>query len=199
MKESQWPGLVTNASPFVIPPTAGVEQLNLTSSVPGQVAVRGGMRKVASTVASLPILECYPYVSKKGAMLIAMAPDGALVALPSPARGPATPPAAEPTLSRPGAKVTVSYTYRYVEGATDSAPPPPPPPGGCSSTLDGGDAYTSSHAYTLDAESCSKPTALSADGGTAASTAPCDSDALPVLCGTLALAMASGTGHELTA
>ena len=46
---SKWPGLVTGASPYVIPAGAAVEQLNAQSSVPGQLTVRGGMGQVTHT------------------------------------------------------------------------------------------------------------------------------------------------------
>ena len=38
----QWKGLVTNASPYSIPPGAAVTQVNLQCVVPGQLNVRMG-------------------------------------------------------------------------------------------------------------------------------------------------------------
>jgi len=38
----KWAGLVTNASPYAIPPGAAVTQVNLQAIVPGQVSVRPG-------------------------------------------------------------------------------------------------------------------------------------------------------------
>lgn len=38
----KWNGLVTNASPYAIPPGAAVTQVNLQSIIPGQVSVRLG-------------------------------------------------------------------------------------------------------------------------------------------------------------
>jgi hypothetical protein len=46
---SKWPGLVTAASPYVIPAGASVEQVNAQSSIPGQLTVRGGMGSVGHT------------------------------------------------------------------------------------------------------------------------------------------------------
>ena len=46
---SKWPGLVTGASPYVIPAGAAVEQMNAQSSIPGQLTVRGGMGQVTNT------------------------------------------------------------------------------------------------------------------------------------------------------
>jgi hypothetical protein len=38
----KWPGLVTNASPYAIPPGAAVTQVNLQSLAPGQLVTRPG-------------------------------------------------------------------------------------------------------------------------------------------------------------
>lgn len=38
----KWAGLVTNASPYSIPPGAAVTQVNLQALVPGQLSVRPG-------------------------------------------------------------------------------------------------------------------------------------------------------------
>jgi phosphoribosylformylglycinamidine (FGAM) synthase-like enzyme len=54
----KWAGLVTNASPYAIPPGASVEQVNLQVIVPGRVTVRSGLQAVTfassdSTTASI--------------------------------------------------------------------------------------------------------------------------------------------------
>jgi hypothetical protein len=38
----KWPGLVTNASPYALPPGAAVTQVNLQSLNPGQLVTRPG-------------------------------------------------------------------------------------------------------------------------------------------------------------
>lgn len=43
----KWAGLVTNASPYAIPPGAAVTQVNLQAIVPGQVSVRPGSTNVS--------------------------------------------------------------------------------------------------------------------------------------------------------
>lgn len=43
----QWAGLVTNASPYAIPPGAAVTQVNLQVISPGKVSVRPGMSAVS--------------------------------------------------------------------------------------------------------------------------------------------------------
>lgn len=48
MKINKWGGLVSTASPYILPPGGAVEQTNITSMVPGQLSVRAGMRKLFS-------------------------------------------------------------------------------------------------------------------------------------------------------
>lgn len=43
----KWAGLVTNASPYAIPPGAAVTQVNLQAIAPGKLSVRPGTRGVA--------------------------------------------------------------------------------------------------------------------------------------------------------
>jgi hypothetical protein len=43
----KWAGLVTNASPYVIPPGAAVTQVNLQAIVAGRLAVRLGQNPVS--------------------------------------------------------------------------------------------------------------------------------------------------------
>ena len=45
----KWGGLVTNASPYSIPPGAMVQQVNLQCLVPGQLTVRSGMQPITFT------------------------------------------------------------------------------------------------------------------------------------------------------
>lgn len=45
----KWAGLVTNASPYAIPPGAAVTQVNLQVIAPGQIALRPGTAAVSFT------------------------------------------------------------------------------------------------------------------------------------------------------
>ena len=45
----KWAGLVTNASPYAIPPGAAVTQVNLQVLSPGQITVRPGTAQVSFT------------------------------------------------------------------------------------------------------------------------------------------------------
>jgi hypothetical protein len=45
----KWAGLVTNASPYALPPGSAVKQVNLQCLVPGQLTVRPGMQAITFT------------------------------------------------------------------------------------------------------------------------------------------------------
>lgn len=47
----KWAGLVTNASPYSIPPGSAVQQVNLQCLVPGKLTVRPGMQSITFTSA----------------------------------------------------------------------------------------------------------------------------------------------------
>lgn len=188
MSGSQWPGLVTNASPFAIPPTAAVEQVNLVGHVPGQVSVRGGMRKVATTSGSPELLDCFPLEVDGKPALVGMRADGSLSLLSSPSYGWASSIPYEPDLSSP-ALLTASYTYRYIGAGADDlhSPGPDYDPGtdtsGCSSTIDGGPSVTPAWEFYLDAQSCEAVVAdYLFDGGGARSVPDCESVVTANLC-----------------
>jgi hypothetical protein len=43
---SKWSGLVTTASPYILPSGGAVEQINAQSITPGQLSARGGMAHI---------------------------------------------------------------------------------------------------------------------------------------------------------
>lgn len=60
----KWAGLVTNASPYALPPGAAVEQVNLQCLVPGRLTVRPGMSAIAFTSAdstTSPVRSAFRY------------------------------------------------------------------------------------------------------------------------------------------
>lgn len=60
----KWSGLVTNASPYAIPPGAAVTQVNLQVLSPGNVTVRPGTAAVsfaAHTGSTAPIVRAFRY------------------------------------------------------------------------------------------------------------------------------------------
>jgi len=179
MSSSQWPGLVTNASPFAIPATAAVDQVNLASDVPGQVYVRGGMRKVAVVGGSPDLLDCFPYERDGKTALISMLPDGRLVFQSSPSYGWQSRVPYEPNLSG-GPLVSSSYTYRHIIGPTDDGtfrPPdldPDTDVGECEAFLVGGTASSFAFAPRLDAAGCDGQVLETFfDGGSATAVADC--------------------------
>lgn len=113
MRTDSWKGLVTQASPFVLPGGAAVEQVNIGTRIPGQITSRGGMRAVTTTPAAAGILDCFPYEYDGKVVLVALTATGGLVAVESPAYG--TPPASavEPTLAIQQGQVATAYTQEY--------------------------------------------------------------------------------------
>lgn len=60
----KWAGLVTNASPYSIPPGSAVQQVNLQCLVPGKLTVRPGMQAISFTSAdstSSPVRSAFRY------------------------------------------------------------------------------------------------------------------------------------------
>lgn len=83
----KWAGLVTNASPYSIPPGAAVTQVNLQIINPGQISVRPGTVAVSfasHTGSTAPILRAvrYPrqnesivYQNSEGRLFVARGPS----------------------------------------------------------------------------------------------------------------------------
>lgn len=83
----KWAGLVTNASPYSLPPGAGVTQVNLQVISPGQLTVRPGSTTasfVAHTGSTASIVRafCYPretdavvYQNASGQIRVAKGPS----------------------------------------------------------------------------------------------------------------------------
>lgn len=60
----KWAGLVTNASPYAIPPGAAVTQVNLQAIVPGQISVRPGTASVSfatHAATTSPVVRMFRY------------------------------------------------------------------------------------------------------------------------------------------
>jgi hypothetical protein len=121
MRADSWGGLVTNASPFVVPIGAAVEQVNVGVNVPGVLRVRGGMRPVS---VSPPVSSLADIVSVDVAglpILLCMSDSGAITAHGAPDRGTELPAPSEPTLSAPLGQVATSYTMRYRDGRSGAS------------------------------------------------------------------------------
>jgi hypothetical protein len=60
----KWAGLVTNASPYALPPGAAVTQVNLQVIAPGQLTVRPGLSSVSFTQhtgSTAPVVRTFRY------------------------------------------------------------------------------------------------------------------------------------------
>lgn len=81
----KWPGLVTNAAPYSLPPGAAVTQVNLQIIAPGQLVVRHGATTVSfssHTGSTSPIRSTlrYPgeavvYQNASGGIFVARSPS----------------------------------------------------------------------------------------------------------------------------
>jgi hypothetical protein len=49
LRISKWLGWVSAASPYILPAGGAVEQVNVCSTIPGQLTVRGGMQHALTT------------------------------------------------------------------------------------------------------------------------------------------------------
>ena len=143
MKADQWAGLVTKASPYIVPAGAAVEQVNLQTSIPGQLTTRGGMGRVACTVAAEDIVDCFACDRDGVTVIVALKSDGSLVALPSPAASESTVTAQEPPLTLLAGQTGATYTQRFAVGPVSETTPNPPSPAYVSE-LFGGSASTPS-------------------------------------------------------
>lgn len=119
MEVKQWAGLVTNASPYILPPGAATIQENLHCRTPGQLRVRDGMRLLTfGTGTGFESVSIYPYSFNGVTKLVALAANGTVSVLSAPAFPPvATPPVVptDPTLSPSAGQVVSSYTGRFYD------------------------------------------------------------------------------------
>lgn len=107
MSEQTWAGLVTNASPYAIPPGAAVEQVNIVNYIPGQLTSRGGMKLVAADVG----VDICPYLDGGTVKLLSLSASGVSLVSVSNEASIATP--TEPVLSPSSGQVQSSYTGRF--------------------------------------------------------------------------------------
>lgn len=152
MKSENWSGLITNASPYALPPGAAVEQVNLHNAIPGQLTSRDGMRLVSHLGDRASFRDIVSVYTGSSTFLLVSSGNG-LFALESPGIGdPAgTPAAAAPDST--GGVFGSNYLLLYEgygEGAVDGG-------GGGGATgsyisgLDGGTATTAAYEFELNA------------------------------------------------
>ncbi len=86
---SKWSGVVTTASPYILPAGGAVEQINAQSLIPGQLTVRGGMKAVTASGLPSPaeaLIELWGYSPGSGAseFIFGFTDAGNIVKLTSP-------------------------------------------------------------------------------------------------------------------
>lgn len=119
MEVKQWAGLVTNASPYILPPGAAAVQENLNCRTPGQLQVRDGMRLLTfGTGTGFESVSIYPYSFNGVTKLVALAANGTVSVLSAPTFPP--PPVVpivptDPALSPSAGQVVSSYTGRFYD------------------------------------------------------------------------------------
>lgn len=119
MEAKQWSGLITNASPYVLPPGATAVQENLHCRTPGQLRVRDGMRTLSfDSGTGFPSVSIYPYAFDGQTKIIALADDGTVSVLEAPFLPELASPAPipdEPVLDPGPDQVMSSYTGRFFD------------------------------------------------------------------------------------
>jgi hypothetical protein len=149
MKAEQWSGLITKASPYIIPPGAATEQVNLSSAIPGQLTTRGGMRRVAGTGEIRNTIDCFAFDFAGESMILAMTVSGSLIAIYSPAYGEEVALPNEPVFGIQTGQNGATYTNRFVQGPASETVPPPPETSEYRDQIGGGGASTSSWEGTV--------------------------------------------------
>ena len=146
--DHKWAGMVTNASPYALPPGACVMQVNMTNAIPGQITSRAGMLPVRFLGQPGELLDVYPYEAGGKTYIVGLNHAGKLIALESPAYG-ESPAATETSLDVQQGEVRTSYTMRYVDGSFGAVIDTPPASGDgpATNTLDG----NPDHGFYVDA------------------------------------------------
>jgi len=119
MRAQDWKGLVTDASPYALPPGAATEQVNLRSNTSGQLTCRGGMRVVAfGNQVGEEVIDIYPHncVGHAPAItdaLIVLKPSGGIEAWSGAALH--TPPGQPefPALAPPSGEIQSNYIGQF--------------------------------------------------------------------------------------
>jgi len=88
LRISRFGGIITDASPYAIPPGGATQQYNLTCSVPGQLTSRSGMQlavpeRAAPAEYVITQLFTAPGGVGRGDKLVMVASDGSVTLTPS--------------------------------------------------------------------------------------------------------------------
>ena len=119
-RNQKWAGLISHASPFLLPPGATVEQVNIHARIPGSLQTRGGMCQVSHTQDG-EVRDVYSCLGTQTSTLLSLTSLGELVTNQSPSLEPQTPTGFEPKLNGLPGQVGTNYLWQYqVDGGTVS-------------------------------------------------------------------------------
>lgn len=150
MENEQWLGLVTNASPYAIPPGAAVQQINAQTDKPGQLASRGGMIPVNTESGRVSPTDIHSVVVGESSYLFATTSEG-LVLYEAPAAGDVGGYAQTPAIEDNEAVSVTNYLLHYYAGGVTEGVETPPPDYTTANVLTGGQAATDDHVRCVDA------------------------------------------------
>ena len=150
MENEQWLGLITNASPYTIPPGAAVQQINAQTDRPGQMASRGGMIPVNTQSGRVSPTDIHSVVVGEESYLFATTSEG-LVLYQTPAAGDVEGYAQTPAIENNEAVSVTNYLLHYYAGGVTEGVEAPPPDSTTANVLDGGQAATDDYVRCVDA------------------------------------------------
>lgn len=116
----KWLGLITHASPYLLPEGANQEQVNLHCRLPGALQCRQGMVHVSDSSSMGPILDAYSLRGTQGTQLLALTSTGHLAVLPSVSLAVAPAEALEPRLSTTEGVSETNYVWQYQVGGGET-------------------------------------------------------------------------------
>ena len=150
MENEQWLGLVTNASPYAIPPGAAVQQINAQTDKPGQMASRGGMVPVNTQSGRVSPTDIHSIVVGEESYLFATTSEG-LVLYQTPATGEVEGYAQTPAIEDNEAVSVTNYLLHYYAGGVTEGTETPAPDTTTANVLDGGESATDDYVRCVDA------------------------------------------------
>lgn len=112
-KDQKWSGLVTHASPYLLPRGANQEQTNVHCRKPGELQCRRGVSRLsASGPAVGTVLDAWSIRGSQGSRLLSLTQSGNLVLLES-LEAVADRSSYVPALSTQAGQTATSYTWEY--------------------------------------------------------------------------------------
>lgn len=159
-KDQKWSGLVTHASPYLLPRGASQEQVNVNCRTPGVLQTRRGMvRLSSSSPGGVPrVRDVYSLRGIQDTVLLSLTPSGQLVALsePRPSLEP-TGSVYEPQLATGIGQTATNYLWQYQADAGQTSD--------LVYTFYGGSAAQTEWTYEITPTACRTSALASVSGG----------------------------------